>query len=68
MRNPSDQANRSRETRAGESLNPGGLRRFDVPAPDDEIAHLQADGFWGTEKGFHDAEYEWRRQHQQQQN
>lgn len=26
-------------------------------APDDEeLFHLQADGFWGLEKGFHDAE------------
>lgn len=23
---------------------------------DDEISHIQADGFWGSEKGFHDAE------------
>ena len=67
MRNPSDQANKSRETRAGGPLNLGGLGRFDVPAPDDEIAHLQADGFWGDEKGFDDAE-EFRRQLQQQQN
>jgi hypothetical protein len=22
----------------------------------EEIFHLQADGFWGSEKGFHDAE------------
>ncbi len=24
--------------------------------PDEETFHLQADGFWGFEKGFHDAE------------
>jgi hypothetical protein len=24
--------------------------------PDDEIFHLQADGFYGPERGFHDAE------------
>ncbi len=23
---------------------------------DEEFFHLQADGFWGSEKGFHDAE------------
>lgn len=31
---------------------------------DEEIVHLQADGFWGGEKGFQDAE-ELRRQRQQ---
>ena len=36
----------------------------DAPERDDEMLHLQADGFWGGEKGFHDAE-ELRRQRQQ---
>jgi hypothetical protein len=26
------------------------------PEQGDEIFHIQADGFWGPEKGFHDAE------------
>ena len=38
-----------------------GLRRLAVsPAhddsPDNELAHIQADGFYGPEKGFHDVE------------
>lgn len=32
---------------------------------DEEIFHIQADGFWGPEKGFHNAE-ELRRQSQRQ--
>lgn len=28
---------------------------------DEEMTHLQADGFWGFEKGFHDAEERRRR-------
>lgn len=33
--------------------------------PDVELSHLQADGFWGPEKGFHDVD-EFRRQFEQQ--
>lgn len=38
---------------------------FDAAAVE-EIAHIQADGFWGSEKGFDDAERF--RCHQQKQN
>ncbi len=31
----------------------------------EEIAHMQADGFWGSEKGFNDAEQSWRQRQQQ---
>jgi hypothetical protein len=34
-----------------------------VSCNEDELFHLQADGFWGPEGGFHDAEARW--QHQQ---
>jgi hypothetical protein len=29
---------------------------LDLSEADEEMSHLQADGFWGPEKGFHDAE------------
>jgi hypothetical protein len=32
---------------------------------DEEIMHLQADGFWGYKKGFHDVEELWRQSKQQ---
>ncbi|WP_263351367.1 hypothetical protein [Acidicapsa acidisoli] len=31
-------------------------------ASNEELMHLQADGFWGCEKGFHDGEEHWRQQ------
>jgi len=30
--------------------------QLEADEPDEELSHLQADGFWGSEKGFHDAE------------
>jgi hypothetical protein len=44
-----------------ETAEPMGLQEEEIVAngsadPDEETFHLQADGFWGEEKGFQDAE------------
>jgi len=43
---------------------PPGQQQWPLDLIDEEIAHLQADGFLGGEKGFHDAEQLWRQQRQ----